>query len=435
MKQNDREEIITRALEEIKSEQGHDISFDDLNLADLQRRTGLSRQVLRKWKQDGYRFHPHARTGQKAEKTVLSGYTGILDNLLRQGIKNSKVCLERLREQGYTGGLTSVKTYIRSHNHLLPAKRHQVEPQGNRGRRYTTKPGEAFQMDWGFTNVSSNYETTYKAACFAMCCHHCGDDYVEFFPNARQENLFIGMIHGFQHLGVPEYVLTDNMKSVVLRRDAEGRPVWQKDYEIFMDTIGFRTKLCKPRHPFTKGKIERFIRYIKEHFLAGRSFANITELNEAAETWCTEQNRQVHPSLDGSPEEIHFHQCSAHLRTLEMNKEILKYLCPQRKISFDGFVSYDGRRFGVPYRYREKTCRVYRDRYYLHIYNNDLTEELAVHDVTWSRYDSYCDDQFVLNEPEEHPTAPVRTTIIQKDPQTNRTGYDKFRFGEEEIDG
>ena len=65
------------------------------------------------------------------------------------------------------------------------------------------------------------------------------------------------MIHGFYMMGVPKYILTDNMKSVVTKRDFEGHPVWQKDYESFMNTVGFRTKLCKPRHPFTKGKVER----------------------------------------------------------------------------------------------------------------------------------------------------------------------------------
>lgn len=49
-----------------------------------------------------------------------------------------------------------------------------------------------------------------------MVCHHCGQRYVEFFPNAKQENLFIGMIHSFRYMGIPKYVLTDNMKSVVL---------------------------------------------------------------------------------------------------------------------------------------------------------------------------------------------------------------------------
>ncbi len=61
-------------------------------------------------------------------------------------------------------------------------------------------------------------------------------------------------------MGVPEYVLTDNMKSVVIRRDLEGRPIWQVDYAAFMACVGFGTRLCKPRHPFTKGKVERLIR-------------------------------------------------------------------------------------------------------------------------------------------------------------------------------
>ena len=69
----------------------------------------------------------------------------------------------------------------------------------------------------------------YNAACFAMICHHCGQRYVEFFPNAKQENLFIGMIHAFRYMGVPQYVLTDNMKSVVIRRDLDGNPIWQQD--------------------------------------------------------------------------------------------------------------------------------------------------------------------------------------------------------------
>lgn len=91
-------------------------------------------------------------------------------------------------------------------------------------------------------------------------CRHCGSRYVEFFPNAKQENLFIGMIHAFQRLGVPKTVLTDNMKSIVTGRDSEGHAVWNKDYEAFMKPLGITTKLCKPRHPFTKGGVERLVR-------------------------------------------------------------------------------------------------------------------------------------------------------------------------------
>jgi nicotinamide riboside transporter PnuC len=63
-----------------------------------------------------------------------------------------------------------------------------------------TGPGEAFQMDWGFTKVLNPSGAEYQVACFAMICNHCGQRYVEFFPNAKQENLFIGMIHAFQYM-------------------------------------------------------------------------------------------------------------------------------------------------------------------------------------------------------------------------------------------
>ena len=43
--------------------------------------------------------------------------------------------------------------------------------------------------------------------------------------------------------------------------------------------IGFDTKLCKPRHPFTKGAVERLVRFVKENFLAGRIFTELTDLN------------------------------------------------------------------------------------------------------------------------------------------------------------
>ena len=238
----------------MKSEQGNNFSLDQINLAELERRTGISRAKLRRLKANNFNQKAHGLIGQKQQTTVLSGYSAYLDNLLRQGITNSAVCLDRLREFGFEGSLSTVKRYIKAHKHLVPAKRQLVAPQGNRGRRFTTEPGEAYQMDWGFTKVLDYDGTEYTAACFAMVCHHCGQRYVEFFPNAKQENLFIGMIHAFGYMGIPKYVLTDNMKSVVLHRDFEGHPVWQKDYEAFMKTVGFQTKLCKPRHPLPRAR-------------------------------------------------------------------------------------------------------------------------------------------------------------------------------------
>ena len=427
---NDLTDIITQTLNEIKSEMGDRFSLDKVNLAELERRTGISRARLRRIKENGFIVLPHGLTGRKAAVTVLSGFSGLVDSLLRKGIKNSAVIYDRLRENGYTGSRTSVKRYISSHTDLLPPKRKIIAPQGNRGRRYETRPGECYQMDWGFVAVETSTGATYKIACFAMICHACGKRYVEFFPNAKQENLFIGMLHAFERMGVPQKILTDNMKSVVLCRDTEGHPVWQKDYELFMGNVGFETKLCRPRHPFTKGAVERLVRYVKDNFIAGRIFTEITDLNYQAINWCDRVDSTYHRAVDCVPADKHAALCMKHAAVLENTPELAFYLCPQRRISFDGFVSYEGRRFGVPYWYDGKICRVRRDGYSLEIYSEDMSRLLTTHDVTWGRRDSWCRDQYVSVQPEEEPSMPVRIRIQQMELPEPDDGFSHFNFEE-----
>ena len=419
---------IAQAIEEMKTEQGESFSLDSINLAELERRTGISRSRLRTLKKNG--FKDIRKPGSGIRTTKLSRYEGLIDELLRGGVQNSSIVLDRLRDVGYDGGITAVKEYISAHRDLLPARRAVVAPQGNRGRRYATPPGEVYQMDWGFTDVVDPFGQTSRVACFAMICHSCGECYIEFFPSAKQENLFIGMIHAFACMGVPQYVLTDNMKSVVIRRDSMGHPIWQKDYAAFMDAVGFETKLCLPRHPFTKGKVERLIRFVKDNFLVDRVFGTISDLNRQAIDWCDRHNGAYHRATDCVPQQRHGQICSRNLSLLPETDEVRMYLCPLRRISFDGFINYEGRRFGVPCSYPGKTARVSRDGDALYVYSADLTAVLATHNVTWSRRDSFCEDQYELM-PEEQPTMPVKTQLRQLPDRTDGLSFEKFNFDRE----
>ena len=119
---NGLENIISQALDEMKSEQGNDFSLERINLAELERRTGVSRAKLRRLKANNFSQKPHGLVGQKQKSTVLSGYSVYLDKLLSQGITNSVVCLDRLQAIGFEGSLSTVKRYIKAHKHLVPAK-------------------------------------------------------------------------------------------------------------------------------------------------------------------------------------------------------------------------------------------------------------------------------------------------------------------------
>ena len=85
---------IAQAIEEMKAEQGDGFSLDRINLAELERRSGVSRGKLRRLKRNGFQDLPRSSKGRKHAATKLSGYTGIIDSLLRQGIKNSSVILD-----------------------------------------------------------------------------------------------------------------------------------------------------------------------------------------------------------------------------------------------------------------------------------------------------------------------------------------------------
>lgn len=138
---NDRtdEMRVAEAIEEMRAEAGRRFSLATVNLAELERRTGISRAKLRRMKQNGFKALTHANKGRKSEHTILTGYSGMLDTMLSCGVANSSVCFERLREAGYCGGLTAVKNYIIQHRNLIPAPRHLVAPLGNRVCRYTTE--------------------------------------------------------------------------------------------------------------------------------------------------------------------------------------------------------------------------------------------------------------------------------------------------------
>ncbi len=93
-KSNDLQSIITQAIEEMKSEQADKFDLNKINLAELERRTGLTRAQLRRLKKNNFQITPHALTGRKADTTIISGYTGVIDDLLKKGVSNSEVIFD-----------------------------------------------------------------------------------------------------------------------------------------------------------------------------------------------------------------------------------------------------------------------------------------------------------------------------------------------------
>ena len=93
--------------------------------------------------------------------------------------------------------------------------------------------------------------------------------YVEFCDDERVETLIRAHENALLAFGgVPIEVLYDSMRTVVIERNTYGRGV-HRFHPGFLDYArhaGFLPRLCQPYRAQTKGKVERFIGYLKRSF-------------------------------------------------------------------------------------------------------------------------------------------------------------------------
>jgi hypothetical protein len=73
---NNLQETIAHFLKDIKKEQGDSFSLENINLSEMERRTGISRKGLRLIKKHGFKVLPNGNRNRRRKYTVLSGYTG-----------------------------------------------------------------------------------------------------------------------------------------------------------------------------------------------------------------------------------------------------------------------------------------------------------------------------------------------------------------------
>ncbi|SPC25468.1 transposase (fragment) [Cupriavidus taiwanensis] len=111
---------------------------------------------------------------------------------------------------------------------------------------------------------------------------------------------------------MPEHILFDNAKSVVVERDAhgDGRHRWDRELLAQAERYGFELKVCRPYRAKTKGKVERFNRYLKESFVvplaatlkqAGLKL-DVEAANQYIGRWLTEvANIRVHATTGERP--------------------------------------------------------------------------------------------------------------------------------------
>jgi len=163
------------------------------------------------------------------------------------------VLCREVREHGYTGSERLVSNFARG---LKPAKR--PDPPV----RFETAPGQQMQVDW----IEFKRD---RLSAFVATLGHSRHAYVEYVTDEKIETLVACHINAFESFGgVVREVLYDNMKTVVIERDAYG-PGKHRFHATLWDLArhyNFTPRLCRPYRAKTKGKVERFNGYLRRSF-------------------------------------------------------------------------------------------------------------------------------------------------------------------------
>lgn len=322
-----------------------DLYHQGMTISQISRETGYNRRTIRKYVTTQ---QPPSIRNRSTRSSKLDGYKDYIDDRIRDYPLSAARIHREIREQGFSGGYTIVKDYLR-----------QTRPKERMPAvlRYETKPGVQAQVDWGECNRIETDGQSRRLYCFSMMLGYSRMRYMEFTLATDVYTLIQCHLNAFEYFGgYTSEILYDNIKQVILKRAMRPKEhTWNPKFEDFFTCYGFIPRLCKPYCPQTKGKIENAIGYMKRDFLLGSSFESLDDMNHQLRQWLTRVNGSVHGTTHEIPAE---RRESENLKTLASVPPFVVKREEVRKVTRDGYVSYLGNRYSVPYRYAGQTVHL-----------------------------------------------------------------------------
>lgn len=326
-----------------------------LSISEMARRTGRDRKTIRKWVTS--QGLPKKRKRQVGSK--LDPFKPFILERMQKGVTNAAKMLRLLQERGYTGKVRILRAFMAPYRPMA---------QSTVTVRFETEPGKQAQVDWADFGSFQIGGQTFKLYAFIMVLAYSRALYVEFTTSTDMGTFLRCHINAFRFFGgVPREIVYDNLKSVVKERDDQGRPVFNSRFMDFAGFYGFRPKPCLPYHAWTKGKVERPVRYIRENFWQGLEWSSVENLNHQAAVWRdTVANVRVHATTGAKPVA---RLAEEELTPLDGRPDFDTSLYTTRRVSREATVAFEGNRYSVPWHLagRDVLLRLLPDRRHMQI--------------------------------------------------------------------
>jgi transposase len=315
---------------------------------EIAERLGVSDRMVR------YYLNPKPEAQRAPNHSLLDPYREYITAKIDETPNYNLVVLRKeLVAQGFAGGMTILRVF---------AKQARDEAVKRAVIRFETMPAQQAQVDWKEAGVWEIDGIPRKVYAFVMLLGYSRRAYVRFTLDMKSATLLACHVEAFKYFsGVVREILYDNMKTAWLSRGG----VWEVHPALlaFAAHCGFEPKRCKVRRPQTKGKVERFIGYLGNHFLPMARTMNLTSidnLNTAVNAWLEEVNEEPIRSF-----------CETRNERFERERTLFTPFIPEAApdvrasevvvVSLEGTVRYETNRYSVPAKYLGKvlTLRVH----------------------------------------------------------------------------
>jgi transposase InsO family protein len=177
----------------------------------------------------------------------------------------------------------------------------------------------------------------------------------QFYPGETSTQLVSSLRSAFYKRGVPEQLYVDN-----------GSIYAGQELSLICARVGCILRHTPVRDGAAKGKIERFFRTVRDHFLSRElNMTSFDALNRQFSTWLEEgYNASVHSATAMKPLD-RFALDSRRIRYLspDQTTDELFYCEDTRKVKKDNTFSFDGKRFEAPATLHDREIQVRFDRH------------------------------------------------------------------------
>ena len=198
------------------------------------------------------------------------------------------VIRERLRADGYRGGITILKEHLaRVRPTFLAARAYQ---------RTSYRPGEIGQVDWWHTGAQVPVGRGRRREAFGLVATlpFSAAHAVTFTFSMTAGDVRPALFGCLERLGgVPERLVFDNDTSIVAD-GAGARARLHPELAGLLGAVRTRAVVLAPRRPTSKGSVERTIDYLETSFLPLRAFDGLDDLQAQHDAWAVEIAQRRH---------------------------------------------------------------------------------------------------------------------------------------------